>query len=69
MIERAGELQVAQITITISFNTSYTDMQPYITELAGLIAHELDVNTSQVRKWSSRCRKYWCLVTALSIIF
>lgn len=43
-----GELQIAQITITISFNTSYADMQPYITELAGLIAHELDVNTSQV---------------------
>lgn len=69
MIERAGELQIAQITIAISFNTSYTDMQPYITKLAGLIAHELDVNTSQVRKWSSKCRKYWCLVIALSIIY
>ncbi|AES94605.2 eukaryotic aspartyl protease family protein [Medicago truncatula] len=44
-----GELQIAQITIAISFNTSYTDMQPYITKLAGFIAHELDVNTSQVR--------------------
>ncbi|CAJ2646113.1 unnamed protein product [Trifolium pratense] len=43
-----GELQIAQITISISFNMSYTDMKPYITELAERIAHELDVNTSQV---------------------
>ncbi|KAK7406492.1 hypothetical protein VNO78_08119 [Psophocarpus tetragonolobus] len=42
------ELQIAQIIIVISFNISYTDMKPYITELTGLIAHELDVNTSQV---------------------
>ncbi|XP_061341213.1 aspartic proteinase 36-like isoform X2 [Gastrolobium bilobum] len=50
-----GELQIAQITIVISFNISYMDMKPYITELAGLIAHELDVNTSQVhlRNFSS----------------
>lgn len=44
------------------------DMKPYITELAGLIAHELDFNTSQVRKWSLRCKKYCGLVTSLSII-
>ncbi|XP_057449579.1 aspartic proteinase 36-like [Lotus japonicus] len=43
-----GELQIAQITIVISFNISYMDMKPHITELADLIAHELDVNTSQV---------------------
>lgn len=43
-----GELQIAQIIIVILFNTSYMDMKPYITELTGLIAHELDVNTSQV---------------------
>ncbi|KAL1354630.1 hypothetical protein HN51_006690 [Arachis hypogaea] len=42
------ELQIAQITIVISFNISYLDMKPFITELAGLIAHELDVNASQV---------------------
>ncbi|OIW09673.1 hypothetical protein TanjilG_11060 [Lupinus angustifolius] len=44
----SGEIQIAQITIVISFNISYVDMKPQITELAGLIAHELDVNTSQV---------------------
>ncbi|MED6137091.1 hypothetical protein PIB30_061709 [Stylosanthes scabra] len=43
-----GELQIAQITIVISFNISYLHMKPFITELAGLIAHELDVNASQV---------------------
>ncbi|XP_019444898.1 PREDICTED: aspartic proteinase nepenthesin-1-like [Lupinus angustifolius] len=43
-----GELQIAQIIIVISFNISYMDMKPYITELTGLIARELDVNTSQV---------------------
>ncbi|CAJ1929420.1 unnamed protein product [Sphenostylis stenocarpa] len=43
-----GELQIAQIIIVISFNISYEDMKPYITELTGLIANELDVNTSQV---------------------
>ncbi|CAK8539666.1 unnamed protein product [Lathyrus sativus] len=43
-----GELQIAQITISILFNISSADMKPHITELAGLIAHELDVNTSQV---------------------
>ncbi|KAL2348346.1 hypothetical protein Fmac_002346 [Flemingia macrophylla] len=42
------ELQIAQIVIVISFNVSYMDMKPYITELTGLITHELDVNTSQV---------------------
>ncbi|XP_027360669.1 probable aspartic protease At2g35615 [Abrus precatorius] len=46
---REGELQIAQIIIVISFNISYMDMKPYITDLAGLIAHELDVNTSQVQ--------------------
>jgi transposase-like protein len=44
-------------------------MKPYITELAERIAHELDVNTSQVRKWSSTCRKYWGLVTALRLLY
>ncbi|KAL2668840.1 hypothetical protein AAZV13_01G151800 [Glycine max] len=43
-----GELQIAQIIVVISFNISYMDMKPYITELTGLIAHELDVNSSQV---------------------
>lgn len=43
-----GEFQIAQITIAVSFNISYDDMKPRLTELAGLIAHELDVNTSQI---------------------
>jgi len=45
-----GELKIAKITMLISFNISYVDMKPHITELAGLFAHELNVNTSQVRK-------------------
>ena len=52
----ADELQIAEMTVVISFNISYMDMKPFITELAGLIAHELDVNTSQVRKWLLNCR-------------
>ncbi|MED6162298.1 hypothetical protein PIB30_069068 [Stylosanthes scabra] len=44
----AGEIQIAQITIAISFNISYVDMKPRLPELTGLIAHGLDVNTSQV---------------------
>ncbi|XLR50388.1 hypothetical protein HN51_001067 [Arachis hypogaea] len=43
-----GEIQIAQITLAISFNISYVDMKPRIPELTGLIAHGLDVNTSQV---------------------
>ncbi|KAI4327389.1 hypothetical protein L6164_019858 [Bauhinia variegata] len=43
-----GKLQVTQITIVISFNISYLDIKPHVTELAELIAHELDVNASQV---------------------
>ncbi|RHN63014.1 putative nepenthesin [Medicago truncatula] len=43
-----GEFQIAQITIAVSFNISYDDMKPRLTELAGLIAHELNVNTSQI---------------------
>ncbi|KAL5064038.1 hypothetical protein RYX36_025775 [Vicia faba] len=45
----AGTFQIAQITIALSFNISYGDMKPHLTELAGLIAHELDVNTSQIK--------------------
>ncbi|ESW27860.1 hypothetical protein PHAVU_003G238400 [Phaseolus vulgaris] len=43
-----GELKIAQITMLISFNITYVDIKPHITELAGLFAHELNVNTSQV---------------------
>lgn len=34
------------------------EIKPHITELTGLIANELNVNTSQVRKWSLKCRKF-----------
>ncbi|KAI5417968.1 hypothetical protein KIW84_042557 [Lathyrus oleraceus] len=44
-----GTFQIAQITVVLSFNISYGDMKPHLTELAGLIAHELDVNTSQIQ--------------------
>ena len=44
------------------------DIKPYITELTGLIAHELDVNTSQVRKRSLKCRKSVCILASLIII-
>ncbi|BAU00260.1 hypothetical protein LR48_Vigan06g028800 [Vigna angularis] len=44
-----GELQIAQIIIVISFNVSYMEIKPHITELTGLIANELNVNTSQVQ--------------------
>ncbi|XP_027346186.1 aspartic proteinase CDR1-like [Abrus precatorius] len=43
-----GEPQIAQITVVISFNITYMDMKRHITELTGLMAHGLDVNTSQV---------------------
>ncbi|XP_020240028.1 aspartyl protease family protein 1 isoform X2 [Cajanus cajan] len=43
-----GEVKIAQITVVISFNISYVDLKPRITELAGHFAHGLDVNTSQV---------------------
>ncbi|BAT75649.1 hypothetical protein VIGAN_01354600, partial [Vigna angularis var. angularis] len=46
-----GELKIAKITMLISFNISYVDMKPHITELAGLFARELNVNISQVRNY------------------
>jgi len=63
-----GELKVAQITMLISFNISYAAMKPHITELAGLFAHELDVNTSQVRKLLLYCMNICCLIIYSSSI-
>ncbi|XP_027192201.1 aspartic proteinase 36-like isoform X2 [Cicer arietinum] len=79
-----GEFRIAQITIVISFNISYEDMKPHLTELAGLIAHELDINTSQVHllnftsagnvslaRWAITSRPYadnFSNATAMSII-
>ncbi|POO00777.1 Aspartic peptidase [Trema orientale] len=40
--------QIGKITFDMSFNASYADLKPHITELAGYIAPELDVNISQV---------------------
>ena len=43
------ELQIAHITMGILFNINYMDMKPHIVELHGIIAHELNVQASQVR--------------------
>lgn len=56
-----GELKIVQITMVISFNISYVDMKPHIKELAGLFAHGLDTNTSQVRKLLLHCMNTFCI--------
>ncbi|XP_010271625.1 PREDICTED: aspartic proteinase PCS1-like isoform X2 [Nelumbo nucifera] len=43
-----GESQVGLIMFDMSLSVNYSDLAPHITELAEFIAHELDVNTSQV---------------------
>ncbi|XP_010277145.1 PREDICTED: aspartic proteinase-like protein 2 [Nelumbo nucifera] len=43
-----GESRVGLIMFDMSLSVKYSDMAPHITELAEFIAHELDVNTSQV---------------------
>ncbi|KAF8017340.1 hypothetical protein BT93_H2508 [Corymbia citriodora subsp. variegata] len=42
------EIQVGQITFDMSLSINYSDLKPHITELTEFIAHELDVNVSQV---------------------
>lgn len=42
------QFQVGLITLDISLSVKYPDLKPHITELAELIAHELEVNASQV---------------------
>ncbi|KAF3438828.1 hypothetical protein FNV43_RR17103 [Rhamnella rubrinervis] len=42
-------LQIGEITFDMSLNISYTELKPHTTELVECIAHELHVNTSQVR--------------------
>lgn len=64
-LKYTGELEIAQITIVVSFNISYGDMKPHITELAGLFAHGLDVNTSQVRKWLVDSMSICCIILYL----
>ncbi|GMN34460.1 hypothetical protein TIFTF001_004700 [Ficus carica] len=41
--------QIGQIRFELSFNISHDDLKPHITELAGYIASELNVDVSQVR--------------------
>ncbi|KAL5753082.1 hypothetical protein ACOSP7_023253 [Xanthoceras sorbifolium] len=43
-----GGLQISQITFQMSLSINFSDLKPHIPELSELIAHELDVNTSQV---------------------
>lgn len=45
----SGQIQVGLITFDISLNVSYSDLMPHVTELAELIAHELEVKTAQVK--------------------
>ena len=44
-----GELQVGLITFDISFSVNYSNIKPNFTELAEFIAHELEINASQVK--------------------
>ncbi|XP_030499375.2 aspartic proteinase CDR1 isoform X1 [Cannabis sativa] len=41
--------QIGKITFEVSFNISYSDLKPHMTELVEYIAPELDVNISQVQ--------------------
>ncbi|KAK9284849.1 hypothetical protein L1049_024029 [Liquidambar formosana] len=42
------DLQVGLITFDMSLSIKYSDLKPHISELSDFIAHELEVNTSQV---------------------
>ncbi|THG22333.1 hypothetical protein TEA_010016 [Camellia sinensis var. sinensis] len=79
-----GELQDGLITFYMLLSVKYADLKPHITTLAHFIAHELDVNTSQVHllnftakgndsliRWAilpARSAKYFSNATAVSII-
>ncbi|KAK9269997.1 hypothetical protein L1049_025570 [Liquidambar formosana] len=43
-----GKFQIGLITFDMSFNMNYSSARPNFTELAEFIAHELEVNASQV---------------------
>lgn len=45
----AGVLRIGQITFDMSLSINYSNLEPQIPELTEFIAHELDVNTTQVR--------------------
>ncbi|KAI8018936.1 Aspartic proteinase-like protein 2 [Camellia lanceoleosa] len=44
-----GQFQVGLITFYMSLSVKYPDLKPHITELAQIIAQDLDLNTSQVQ--------------------
>ncbi|KAJ0098007.1 hypothetical protein Patl1_28585 [Pistacia atlantica] len=46
----SGVLRIGQITFDMSLSINYSNLEPHIPELTEFIAHELDVNTSQVRQ-------------------
>lgn len=50
--------EIGQIRFELSFNISHDDLKPHITELAGYIASELNVDVSQVSH--KACR--WIIV-------
>lgn len=50
------EIQIGQITFDMSLSVNYSDLEPHVTELTEFIAHELDVNVSQVHLVSLTAR-------------
>lgn len=50
------EIQIGQITFEMSLSVNYSDLEPHVTELTEFIAHELDVNVSQVHLVSLTAR-------------
>lgn len=48
-----GQIQVGLITFDMSLNVPYSDIMPHVTELTELIAHELEVDTNQVKLLNS----------------
>ncbi|KAJ6833029.1 aspartic proteinase CDR1-like [Iris pallida] len=44
-----GQIQVGLITFDLSLNVTYSELAPHMEELAELIAHDLEVDTHQVR--------------------
>ncbi|RZC66991.1 hypothetical protein C5167_010681 [Papaver somniferum] len=50
------DFQVGLITFDMSLSVNYTDLEPHIDELTGFIAHELEVNASQVHLLNFRLK-------------
>lgn len=47
--ELPGDFQIGVIKFDMSLSLNYSQLKPHMTELADFIAHELEVNSSQVR--------------------